>query len=180
MRKQVFGRHFKRDTNERKALFKSLSSALVMHERIETTEEKAKAIKGSIEKMVTKAKKRDETMAVRLLSGDLSAPAVKKMIASIAPRFATRDGGYTRIIKKGNRFNDNASMVFIEWVEKAAPIAVSAIKAVSVKTTKTKAKTSVESAAKKSVAKKPVAKKAASKAAASLDSSKRAKKEKKA
>lgn len=176
MRKQVFGRHFKRDTNERKALFKSLSSALVMHERIETTEEKAKAIKGSIEKMVTKAKKRDEVMAVRLLSGDLSAPAVKKMIASIAPRFSTRDGGYTRIIKKGNRFNDNASMVFIEWVEKAAPIAALAMKAVSAKTTKSKDKTVVESAAKKSVARKSVAKKSVAKPAKKTV----AKKEKKA
>lgn len=160
MRKQVFGRHFKRDTNERKAMFKSLASALVMHERIETTEEKAKAIKGSVEKMVTKAKKRDNVMAVRLLSPELTSPAVKKMISSIAPRFSTRDGGYTRIIKKGNRFNDNASMVLLEWVEKAAFVAVDIIAPAS--SVKKSAKTEVASEAvvvKKSAVKKPAAKK---------------------
>lgn len=174
MRKQVFGRHFKRDTNERKALFKSLSSALVMHERIETTEEKAKAIKGSIEKMVTKAKKRDESMAVRLLSGDLNAPAVKKMITSIAPRFAERNGGYTRIIKKGNRFNDNASMVFIEWVASALPAAP--ITAVAKKAKAKKTKAIVASTVKRSTPKKPVEKKAVKKSVAKPA----AKKEKKA
>jgi large subunit ribosomal protein L17 len=164
MRKQVFGRHFKRDTNERKAMFKSLASALVMHERIETTEEKAKAIRGSVEKMVTKAKKRDNVMAVRLLSPELTSPAVKKMIASIAPRFSTRDGGYTRIIKKGNRFNDNASMVLLEWVEKASAVAVDIIApAASVKKS-VKANVASEAVVvKKAVVKKSVAKKAPAK-----------------
>jgi large subunit ribosomal protein L17 len=164
MRKQVFGRHFKRDTNERKAMFKSLASALVMHERIETTEEKAKAIRGSVEKMVTKAKKRDNVMAVRLLSPELTSPAVKKMIASIAPRFSTRDGGYTRIIKKGNRFNDNASMVLLEWVEKASAVAVDIIApAASVKKSVKANAASEAVVVKKAVAKKPVAKKAPAK-----------------
>lgn len=164
MRKQVFGRHFKRDTNERKAMFKSLASALVMHERIETTEEKAKAIRGSVEKMVTKAKKRDSVMAVRLLSPELTSPAVKKMIASIAPRFSTRDGGYTRIIKKGNRFNDNASMVLLEWVEKASAVAVDIIApAASVKKSVKASVTSEAVVVKKAAVKKPVVKKAPAK-----------------
>jgi len=164
MRKQVFGRHFKRDTNERKAMFKSLASALVMHERIETTEEKAKAIRGSVEKMVTKAKKRDNVMAVRLLSPELTSPAVKKMIASIAPRFSTRDGGYTRIIKKGNRFNDNASMVLLEWVEKASAVAVDIIApAASVKKSVKASVTSEAVVVKKAAVKKPVVKKAPAK-----------------
>lgn len=118
MKKKVFGRQFKRDTNERKALFRGLASSLVMHESIETTEEKAKAIKGQVEKLVTKAKTKDGVQATSLLMPYLSAPAVKKMINDVAPRFATRPGGYTRIIRLGNRFSDNASMVMMEWVEK--------------------------------------------------------------
>ena len=59
MRKNVFGRQFKRDKNERAALFKGLISSLVLHERIKTTEEKAKAIKGEVDKIITKAKKGD-------------------------------------------------------------------------------------------------------------------------
>ena len=56
MKKNVFGRHFKRDVNERKALFKNLLNALVQHERIQTTEEKAKAIRSQADKLITKAK----------------------------------------------------------------------------------------------------------------------------
>jgi large subunit ribosomal protein L17 len=117
MKKNVFGRQFKRDHNERKALFKGLMTSLVLHERIETTEEKAKAIKGSVEKLVTKAVKQGAA-SERLLLPYLHEDAVKKMITDIAPRFMTRPGGYTRIIRIGRRFNDDASMVVIEWVEK--------------------------------------------------------------
>jgi len=118
MKKQVFGRQLKRDTNERKALFKGLVSSLTMYERIETTEEKAKAIKGHVEKLVTKAKKNNSTHARSLLQAYLTNEALQKMLTDVAPRFVDRPGGYTRIIKIGNRFSDNASMVIIEWVEK--------------------------------------------------------------
>lgn len=117
MRKNVFGRNFKRDTNERKALFKSLMSSLVLEERIKTTEEKAKAIKGQVEKLVTKAKK-GGTHVESLLSPHLNAKAIKKMTTEIAPRFSERPGGYTRIIRLDRRFSDNASIVLIEWVER--------------------------------------------------------------
>ncbi len=118
MKKQVFGRQLKRDTNERKALFKGLVSSLTMYERIETTEEKAKAIKGHVEKLVTKAKKNDSVQARQLLQAYLTNEALQKMVTDVAPRFSDRPGGYTRIIKIGNRFSDNASMVIMEWVEK--------------------------------------------------------------
>lgn len=121
MRKNVFGRQFKRDTNERKALFKGLMSSLVMQERIQTTEEKAKAIKGSVEKLVTKAKKRGNE-AQQYLLPYLHEDAVKKMMGEIAPRFTNRPGGFTRILRVGKRFNDNASMVLIEWVEKGTAL----------------------------------------------------------
>lgn len=119
MKKQIFGRQLKRDTDERKALFKGLSSSLTMYERIETTEEKAKSIRAHVEKLVTKAKNNDSTHARSLLQAYLTHEALQKMLTDIAPRFANRPGGYTRILKIGNRFNDNASMVIMEWVEKS-------------------------------------------------------------
>lgn len=119
MKKHVFGRQFKRDINERKSLFKNLMTQLVMHERIQTTEEKAKAIRGSVEKLVTHAKKKGIAATPQLLPY-LHEDAVKRMIADVAPRFSTRPGGYTRIIKLGRRFGDDASTVIIEWVEKSA------------------------------------------------------------
>ncbi|MDO8657232.1 MAG: 50S ribosomal protein L17 [Candidatus Levybacteria bacterium] len=114
MRKNVFGRQFKRDKNERKALFKSLMSALVLEERIRTTEEKAKAIKGKIEKLITKAKKKSHK---RIFEPYLYPEAIKKLTTDTALRFFERQGGYTRIIRLGKRFADDASMVLIEWTE---------------------------------------------------------------
>jgi large subunit ribosomal protein L17 len=115
MRKQVFGRQFKRDKNERKALFSGLISAMILRGRISTTEQKAKAIKGDLEKLVTKAKKGES--AKRELSKSLKPFEVDKMINQIAPVFKDRNGGYTKIIRTGKRFNDNASTVIMEWVE---------------------------------------------------------------
>ncbi len=117
MRKQVFGRHFKRDANERKAMFKNLLTSLVLEERITTTEAKAKAIKGAADKLVTKAKK-GGTDAFRTLAPDVRYVAVAKLINTIAPRFVDRQGGYTRIFKVGRRVADNAPQVVLEWVEK--------------------------------------------------------------
>lgn len=116
MKKQIFGRKFKRDVNQRTALFKGLMSELVMHGRIKTTEQKAKAIRSSAEKLIAKGQK-DENLARKLLSTDLIPEAIEKMIADVAPKFSSRNGGYTRIVRLGRRFNDDASMVIIEWVE---------------------------------------------------------------
>lgn len=115
MRKRVFGRHLKRDTNERKALFKNLMTELILREKITTTQEKAKAIRGQIEKLITKAKRKGQ-QAEHLLQPYVSAEAVKKLITDIGPRFVEKPGGYVRLIKLGNRFYDNASMVVIELV----------------------------------------------------------------
>jgi large subunit ribosomal protein L17 len=114
MRKNIFGRQLKRDTNERKALFKGLISHLVLNERIKTTEEKAKSIKGQVDKIITKAKKGKER-ARYLLQGQLPKEAIEKVILEITPRFSKRQGGYTRIIRIGRRFSDNAQMVLMEW-----------------------------------------------------------------
>lgn len=123
MRKNIFGRQFKRDRNERKALFKTLLSSLVMHERIITSEAKAKAIKSDADKLITKAKK-GGLHGYKLVEPELSTEAVKKLIQSIAPRFDKRAGGYTRIIRVGRRVKDNSQQVMIEWTEKEAAQAV--------------------------------------------------------
>ncbi|MDO8583475.1 MAG: 50S ribosomal protein L17 [bacterium] len=119
MRKNVFGRQFSRDTNERKSLFKSLISSLILDEGIKTTLEKAKSIKGDVDKIVNKAKKGDNTLKVQMLQKHLGIDAMNKVIKDIAPRFTDRNSGYTRIIKLGRRFSDNAAMVLMEWVVKA-------------------------------------------------------------
>lgn len=118
MKKRIFGRKLKRDINERKALFKGLMSSLVLHEKIETTESKAKAIKGEVDKLVTKAKK-DGILARKLLSAKLFPEALEKMIKDIAPRFNKRQGGYTKMVRLGKRFGDDATIVLLEWTEKS-------------------------------------------------------------
>lgn len=117
MKKNVFGRKFKRDIKKRKALFKSLLSALVLNERITTTEAKAKAIKAEADKLISKARK-EEKLARKLLSVHLYPEAIEKLISEIALRFKDRNGGYVRIIKMGERLSDNARMAVMEWVEK--------------------------------------------------------------
>ncbi len=118
MRKNVFGRQFSRDTNQRKSLFKSLISSLILDESIKTTLEKAKAIKGDVDKIINKAKRGDEKLAAQLLQRSLGIEAMSKVIKDLAPRFKDRTSGYTRIIKLGRRFSDNAAMVVMEWVVK--------------------------------------------------------------
>ena len=125
MKKHVFGRQFNRDTHERKALFKGLVEALVMEESITTTEAKAKAIRGQVEKLITKAKRKGVD-SKPLLQPWFHANAMEKVMSDLAVRFADRPGGYTRIIKLGNRFGDNAAMAVIELVEKREKIVVKA------------------------------------------------------
>lgn len=118
MKKNVFGRKFKRDRNERKALFKALLSSLVLHKKINTTEEKAKAIKGQADKLVTKVKRSGSNIltARKLISPYLIPAAMETFIQEIVPQFADRAGGYTRVVRLGKRFNDDAKMVAMEWV----------------------------------------------------------------
>jgi large subunit ribosomal protein L17 len=115
MKKQVFGRKFKRDVNERKALFSGLISAMILKGRITTTEQKAKSVRGDLEKLVTKAKKGEKGKL--LLKKSLKPFEIDRMMNDIAPLFKDRNGGYTRIIKMGRRFGDNASTAILEWVD---------------------------------------------------------------
>lgn len=118
MRKNVFGRQFKRTKNQRAALFRSLITSLFMHGKIQTTYEKAKSIKGEVDKIITNAKK-GEMEAKRLLSPILPFDAIEKAIV-VAKGFSKRNGGYTRIIKMGRRVSDSASIATIEFVEQEA------------------------------------------------------------
>ena len=92
-------------------------TSLVLHEHIQTTEEKAKAIRAAADKLITKAKKGGD-VAFKALAPDVNHNAVVKLVNDLAPRFTTRSGGYTRIIKTRRRIADNAAMVWMEWVEK--------------------------------------------------------------
>ncbi len=117
MRKNIFGKQLNRDKNQRKALIKSLMTSLVLEEQIKTTEMKAKAIRGEVDKLITKARK-ETNLAKSLLGKKISSKAIDKLIKEIAPRFKGRNGGYTRIIRLGKRLGDDAQMVLMEWVEK--------------------------------------------------------------
>lgn len=125
MRKKIFGRRFKKDVNQRKALFRSLMHALIINEKIKTTEAKAKSIKGEIEKLVTKAKNKGDVAKNVLLSHLANEEMVDKLINEIAPRFKERPGGYTRILRLEKRLKDNSQMVILEWVEKGSVVVVS-------------------------------------------------------
>ncbi len=122
MRKRVFGRKLSRTTNQRKALFKSLTNALTLHGRIQTTEQKAKSIRGEVEKLITYAKNNENAM--QYLQKHVHIPTANR-IMEIAPLFKNRPGGYLRIIKIGNRKKDDAAMVILEFVEKVEAVVVS-------------------------------------------------------
>ena len=115
MRHQVFGRKLNRDVKERKALFRSLVSALITKGKIKTTLAKAKAIRGLAEKLVTLAKKESSAGRMKLTSFLIKSDLVKKIIQDIAPKFLDRKGGYVRIRRIGQRIGDNAEEVFLEW-----------------------------------------------------------------
>lgn len=117
MNKNVFGSKLNRDTNQRMALLKGLVGAIVRSEAIETTEAKAKAVQGLVEKLITKAK-RANLSDIREIEKVVADPElIQKMTRDIAPRFKTRKGGYTRLIKLGNRVGDNAPMVRMEFLK---------------------------------------------------------------
>jgi len=116
MRKLKKGRKFSRKRDQRKALLKSLAAALFLHEKIKTTEAKAKEISGYAEKMITKAK--NNTLASkRQLARFFTPKIVKKITSELGPRYKERKGGYTRIIKLGPRISDGAKMAIIELIK---------------------------------------------------------------
>ena len=155
MRHQKAGRKFNRDTNARKALFLGLAKNLIEREQIKTTLPKAKDLRGVVEKLITRAKV-DSVANRRLVAAELGnagAATVKKLFEVLGPRYATRPGGYTRVLKAGFRYGDAAPMAIIELIDRDE----NAKKAKTVATTDV-AEKAAKSAAEKKAPKAPVAK----------------------
>lgn len=116
MRKRKVGRKLSRKADQRKALIKALISAVILRGKIKTTEAKAKEISRFCEQLITVAKK--GTLASRKRIAEfLHSQVVKILINEVAPKYKDRQGGYTRIIKLGQRKSDGASMAIIELVK---------------------------------------------------------------
>ncbi len=118
MRHRKAGRQFGRNSGHRRALFRNLITSLFEHERIETTEAKAKEIRSIAEKLVTLAKKGDLAARRSALSYLQSKTSVANLFDKLSPRFSKRNGGYTRIIKTRWRYGDGARMAVIELVDR--------------------------------------------------------------
>src|SRR5436309_7468010 len=117
MRHQRQRYQLSRSSAHRKSLLMNLSREVISHERIQTTEAKAKAVKPEVEKLITLAKRGDQharRQAMARLGQDKF--VVYKLFEEIAPRYADRNGGYTRILKLGPRQSDATEMVFLELV----------------------------------------------------------------
>lgn len=116
MRHLKKGKKFHRERGQRRAFIKNLANNLIINEKMETTEARAKEIKPVIEKLITLAKKQN-LAALRILLSRLNKKSAQKLYYSIAPRYLERKGGYARIIKTGkSRKNDRAKMAIIELV----------------------------------------------------------------
>ena len=134
MRHHRQGKKLGRDSAQRKALYAGLAAALIEHGRIKTTEAKAKAVKPIAEQLITLARRGDLHARRQAVAFLRSPDAVHKLFTEVAPRFADRPGGYSRIVKIGPRFGDGAEMVYLELVDfvpQGAPVAAGAAGATS-------------------------------------------------
>ena len=129
MRHRKAGRKLGRDAAHRKALYANLASALIEHGRIKTTEAKAKELRPIVEELITLARRSDVAAHRQAVAFLRSKEVAHTLFADVAPRFAERPGGYTRIVKIGPRQGDAALMVYLElvdYVPEARPAAVAA------------------------------------------------------
>lgn len=117
MNHAVYGRNLGRDANAKKALIRGLIAALIQREKIETTEAKAKAVKGEIDKVVMLAKK-ETNSSFHKLREFFGNDNIVKMLISMRERFGKRNSGFTRMFKTSIRKGDNAQLVVIEWSDK--------------------------------------------------------------
>jgi large subunit ribosomal protein L17 len=121
MKHRVAGRRLDRTTEHRTAMFRNLVTSLFRHERITTTTPKAKEIKRFADKFITLAKA-GTPHARRQANRDVrDVEVLNKLFETIGPRFKSRPGGYTRIVRVGRRAGDAAEMAMIELVERSAP-----------------------------------------------------------
>lgn len=117
-RRSFKGRKLSREAGPRKAMLKNLASQVILHEKITTTLEKAKEIRPIVEKLITKAKK--GTIADRRIAGAFLSNndrSLEKLFVDLGPLYKDRNGGYTRIVKLGNRKGDNAKMAQIQLLD---------------------------------------------------------------
>jgi len=120
MRHLKQGRRLNRSSSHRTAMFANMACALIKHEQITTTLPKAKELRPIVEKLVTAAKNGKGSLAARrlLLSQIKDADMVKKLFDVLAARYASRTGGYIRVLKAGFRYGDHAAMAVIEFVDR--------------------------------------------------------------
>ncbi|MFB0565173.1 MAG: 50S ribosomal protein L17 [Candidatus Aminicenantaceae bacterium] len=116
MRHLVKGKKLRRNTAHRKALLRNLVTSLLEKERIKTTLAKAKATRPLAEKMITLAKKDTLHARRKVLSFIYKKPVIRKLFEEISPRFIERQGGYTRIVKIGQRSGDGTEMAMLELI----------------------------------------------------------------
>ena len=118
MKHNIKNKKLNRTTSHRKAMFMNMSNALIKHEQITTTLSKAKELKRFVEKVITLGKKGDLLSRRKSVSILQDQKMSKKVFDVLADRYKDRPGGYTRIIKLGNRFGDNAPTAVIEFVDR--------------------------------------------------------------
>ena len=118
MKHNIKNKKLNKNSSHRKAMFMNLSNALIKHEQITTTLPKAKELKRFIEKIITLGKKNDLSSRRKAISVLQDHNMTKKIFDTLADRYKDRNGGYTRVIKLGNRFGDNAPMAVIEFVDR--------------------------------------------------------------
>jgi len=119
MRHRMSGRKLNRTSAHRTALFRNMAAALIKHEQIKTTLPKAKELRGVVDRLVTLGKRgtlHARRQALGRLNGDRA--MADKLFTTLAERYADRDGGYTRVLKAGFRYGDNAPMAIIELVDR--------------------------------------------------------------
>ena len=118
MRHGFKGRRFARSVSHRKSMFANLAVSLIEHEQIVTTLPKAKDLRPIVEKLVTLGKRGDLHARRQVIAQIGNEGVDKRLFETIAPRYATRNGGYLRIMKAGFRPGDNAAMAVIEFVDR--------------------------------------------------------------
>jgi large subunit ribosomal protein L17 len=120
MRHRNQGRKLGRTSSHRTAMFANMAAALIKHEQIKTTLPKAKELRPVVEKLVTLSRRGGTDLHARrqALAQVRDEVQVKKLFDIIGPRYASRPGGYTRVLKAGFRYGDNAEMAFIEFVDR--------------------------------------------------------------
>jgi len=118
MRHRLRGRSFSRKSAHRKAMFENLAAALIKHEQITTTLPKAKDLRPFVERLITVGKRGGLAGRRRAIAALQDTALAEKLMTTLAQRYAARAGGYTRIVKSGYRYGDDAAMAVIELIDR--------------------------------------------------------------